>query len=169
MSEVHKPLVDLDSVRQLIRMMVDNDLIELTLRQGEEELSLRRPEPHRAAPPMPVGQAASPAAYALPASGPAGEPAVIAAAELARSSDAGLLVISSPMVGSFYAASAPDAAPFVEVGTAVQPGMVVCIIEAMKVFNEIKAEVAGTVVDVMVTNRQAVEFGQPLFKLRPSP
>ena len=77
------------------------------------------------------------------------------------------VVIKSPMVGTFYRAPAPDAPPFVEMGQAVQPGQVVCIIEAMKLMNEIKSETAGTVVEVLVETGSPVEFGQPLFIIEP--
>src|SRR5215831_12102964 len=78
------------------------------------------------------------------------------------------LEIKSPMIGTFYRAPSPESAPYVEVGTEVNPDTVVCIIEAMKVMNEIKAEAKGTITQVMVDNAKPVEFGQPLFKLRPS-
>ncbi len=90
------------------------------------------------------------------AAGPAAAPA----------EDAGLVPIRSPMVGTFYAASDPESKPYVGPGSEVGPESVVCIIEAMKVFNEIKAEMAGTIEKVMVQNAQPVEFGQPLFMVR---
>jgi len=75
--------------------------------------------------------------------------------------------IKSPMIGTFYRAPSPDAAPYVEVGTSVEPDTVVCLIEAMKVMNEIKAEAKGVITQVLVENGKPVEFGQPLFKIRP--
>ncbi len=78
-------------------------------------------------------------------------------------------IIKSPMVGTFYRAAAPDAPPFVEVGQDMEVGQVVCIIEAMKVMNEIKSEAAGRVIEVLMQNGDAVEFGQPLFVIEPSP
>jgi acetyl-CoA carboxylase biotin carboxyl carrier protein len=82
--------------------------------------------------------------------------------------DEGLIPIKSPMVGTFYAASSPDAKPFVQVGSSVDEETDVCIIEAMKVFNNIKAECRGTIAKILVTNGQTVEFGQELFLVKPS-
>jgi acetyl-CoA carboxylase biotin carboxyl carrier protein len=79
-----------------------------------------------------------------------------------------LLEINSPMVGTFYSAPSPDTPPFVSVGTSIGPESVVCIVEAMKVFNEIKAEIAGTVEKILVKNEQAIEYGQTLFLVRPN-
>ena len=87
--------------------------------------------------------------------------------ERLASEETELLTIKSPMVGSFYSASDPDSPPFVEVGSQVTPSTVVCILEAMKVFSEIKAEVSGTIEKILATNSQAVEYGQPLFLVRP--
>ena len=81
--------------------------------------------------------------------------------------DDGLHVIESPMVGTFYSAASPDAAPFATVGAKVDPTSTVCIIEAMKIFNEIKAECSGSIAEVLVQNGASVEFGQPLFKVKP--
>jgi acetyl-CoA carboxylase biotin carboxyl carrier protein len=78
-----------------------------------------------------------------------------------------LIEIKSPMVGTFYATPSPDSAPYVEIGSHVEPQTVICIIEAMKVMNEIKAENSGTVAEILVTNGQAVEYGQALFRVRP--
>ena len=86
---------------------------------------------------------------------------------MSPAADAGLIAIKSPMVGTFYAAATPDAKPFVSVGSRVDEETDVCIIEAMKVFNNIKAETRGTIAKVLVTNGQTVEFGQPLFLVKP--
>ncbi|MEM7627779.1 MAG: acetyl-CoA carboxylase biotin carboxyl carrier protein, partial [Planctomycetota bacterium] len=97
---------------------------------------------------------------AAPAAGPAAD-------DGDADSDDGTITIDSPMVGTFYTSSSPDAEAFVSVGDTVKPDDVVCIVEAMKVFNEIKADVSGKVVEVLVETGQAVEFGQPLFKIKP--
>src|SRR5690606_12894507 len=89
------------------------------------------------------------------------------AAAAAAASDANLVEIKSPMIGTFYASSSPESPPFVKVGDHIGPTSTVCIIEAMKVFNEIPAEVSGLVVQVLVENGAPVEFGQPLFKIDP--
>ena len=91
-----------------------------------------------------------------------------AAPALAANEDAGLVAIESPMVGTFYASLGPDKPPFVAVGAQLGPDSVVCLVEAMKIFNEIKAERSGTVAKVLVQSGQAVEFGQPLFMIKPS-
>jgi acetyl-CoA carboxylase biotin carboxyl carrier protein len=91
-----------------------------------------------------------------------------AEARVEAESEEGLVPISSPMVGTFYTAPDPESPPFVTVGSSVGPDTVVCIIEAMKVFNEIKAEVTGTIERILIQNEQPVEFGQPLFLIRPA-
>jgi len=109
-------------------------------------------------------QMAAPAPAAMPASAPAaaaapaGQPAV----------EEGVTIVRSPMVGTFYAAPAPDQPPYVTVGKVIKEGDVLCIIEAMKLMNEIKAELGGTVIEVMVQNGQTVEYDQPIFKIKKS-
>ncbi len=152
-------MLDIRKLKELVRLMVANDLTELDLRDSEEQVTLRR---HRLnhAPPLDAGL--PPAAGAAAAAAPS--PRGVAAAEIAAS---GLSKIASPMVGTFYAAASPDAAPFITVGSVVEPDTVVCLVEAMKIFNEIKAECSGTVEKVLVTNGDAIEFGEPLFLIRP--
>ena len=99
---------------------------------------------------------------------PAGEAAAAAAAPAPAGRKPVATVVEAPVVGTFYRAGAPDAAPFVEVGDRVEPGDVLCVIEAMKLMNDIKAEFAGEVVEVLAENGQAVEYGQPLLALLPS-
>ena len=159
-------MLDIEKIRQLIEMMVENDLVEVSLRDGEEEINLRRPtvpDPPRGDEVVPVVQAVG----ALPAPAPVVMPTAQAEPAVAPADDS-LVTIDSPMVGTYYAASDPDSAPFVQVGTTIQPGAVLCILEAMKVFNEIKAEIAGTIEKILVKNSEAVEFGQPLFQVRPA-
>ena len=103
----------------------------------------------------------APVAAAVPATATAEEPA-------GAGDDDGLAAIESPMVGTFFSAPNPDAAPFVRVGAIVDPDTVVCVMEAMKIFNEIKAEMSGTIQKVLVKSGEAVEFGQPLFLVKPS-
>ncbi len=160
-------MLDVDKIRQLIEMMVANDLVEVSLRDGDVEVNLRRPNAN--APVTTVVTAANPApvAQAAPIAQAASAPAAPAAPEPAAADDADLVEITSPMVGTFYSAADPDSPPFVTIGTEVTPGTVTCILEAMKVFNEIKAEIAGRVEKVLVKNAQAVEYGQPLFLVRP--
>ncbi len=145
-----------DEIRQLIRLLEENEDI------GEIELSS-----------SPLGWrrwrvARRPAApsYAAPAPPPvAAEAAASAAAAAAAETAADLHTLKAPMVGTFYRASSPDVEPFVSEGSKVSPGTVLCIIEAMKLMNEIEADVAGVILEILVENGQAVEFGQPLFRI----
>jgi acetyl-CoA carboxylase biotin carboxyl carrier protein len=160
-------MIDIRKLKELVRLMVANELTELDLRDSEEQVTLRRQRPDRDGV-MNGGNSAAPAA------GGGAPPAATALAEppggptaLTDQTD-GMIMIESPMVGTFYAASNPDAQPFVKVGTAVGPDTPVCIIEAMKIFNEIKAECSGTIRRILVRNGESVEFGQPLFAVEPS-
>lgn len=154
---------DLKTLRQLIKMMVDNDLTEIDLEGEGEKVKLKRGGVGAPT----VSYAAAPAPAPAPGPAPAAAPAAAGDAGGEASADDGLPTIDSPMVGSFYIASSPDAEAFVKVGDRVTPDTVVCIIEAMKVFNEIKAEMSGTISEVLVSSGDAVEFGQPLYKIKP--
>ena len=114
----------------------------------------------------PVVAAALPAAPAALAPAAAAAPAAASPATAATEEDPGMAYVTSPFVGTFYRAPAPDADPFVDVGTLVKPGQTLCIVEAMKLMNEIESDFAGTVVEVLVENGNSVEFGQKLFKVR---
>jgi len=144
--------IDFESLRQLLALMSEHDLAELEIEQEDMAVRLRK------------SGAAAPAAAPVAAAG-AAAPAGGAAAPAAKEEK--LPTINSPMVGTFYTSPSPEAAPLVKVGDHVAEDTVVCIIEAMKVFNEIRAEMGGTVEKVLVKNAQAVEFGQPLFVVRP--
>jgi len=158
-------VLDIDKIRKLIEMMVTNDLVEISLRDGEEEVNLRRPSSAAAVAMSEAVTHVHAANPGLPSTGQlAAEPTVGSKAE---DDSSGLVEIASPMVGTYYAASDPEAPPFVNIGQQVQVGMVVCILEAMKVFNEIKSEVAGTIERILVNNAEPVEFGQTLFLVRP--
>ena len=113
-------------------------------------------------------EVASPIIQAAPitAAAPAAAPATGAASEASVAEEAGISVISSPMVGTFYRSPSPDSPVFADVGTKVNADSVVCIIEAMKVMNEINSELKGTITEILVENGDAVEFGQPLFKVK---
>jgi len=146
---------DVRKIRRLIELMNEHDLNEIDLRDGEVRVRLRKgAEPMIAAP---AHYAPAPAAAA---------PAAPAAAPPAPAAD-NFLVIKSPMVGTFYTSPNPESPPFVKVGDHVGNDSIVCVIEAMKVFNEIPAEITGKIVACLVQNAQAVEFGQPLFKVDP--
>ncbi len=158
-------------ILDLLRFLSKSDFTEVTIEGANWKLSVRRgggapvvvSTPLSASQaPVPVGLAATPV-VPLPA-GPATEPAKAAPAE---SSKKNTVYIRSPMVGTFYRAPAPDKPPYVQVGDIIQKGQVVCIIEAMKLFNEIQSEVSGKVVRILVENAQPVEYDQPLFEVEP--
>jgi acetyl-CoA carboxylase biotin carboxyl carrier protein len=156
---------DVQRIRELIEIMRENDLVEIDIKHGDDQLSLRRAQPAQVVPfsgpimaPMPAGLPQPPAAEGQ------ATPTAPAAASQPQEN---LLEIKSPIVGTFYEAPSPDSDPYVEVGSRIDPQSVVCIIEAMKVMNEIKAEISGTVLERRVSNGQAVEYGQVLFKVRP--
>ena len=161
-------MIDIRKLKELVRLMVANDLTELDLRDEQETVTLRRPGPQQVPQvmsPAPVQQvAAAPAPVAAPAAAPAAE----APAPAEPAADEGLAKIESPMVGTFYASPSPDKPSFVKVGDTVDAETVVCLVEAMKIFNEIKAETSGVVEKVLPASGDSVEFGQPLFLIRPS-
>jgi acetyl-CoA carboxylase biotin carboxyl carrier protein len=162
-------MIDIRKLKELVRLMVENDLSEVDLRDTEEQVTLRR---HGTSLPPPAfihGGAGAPPVVHVAAPSVTDGAAVTsrAGAAGAAETEESLTRIESPMVGTFYAAADPDSPPFVSVGAVVQPETVVCLIEAMKIFNEIKAECAGTVERVIAKNGQAVEFGQTLFLVRP--
>lgn len=153
-------IFDVRKIRRLVELMKEHDLTEIDLHQGEVRIQLRR-----AGTGAPSGVSFVPGPQApLPALGgrPAPESETTAAAEPRATN---LTVIKSPMVGTFYTAADPDSPPFVKVGDHVGPETTVCIVEAMKVFNQIPAEVSGRIVAVLAENGAPVEFGQPLFKV----
>jgi acetyl-CoA carboxylase biotin carboxyl carrier protein len=146
-------IFDVKKVAKLIELMKEHDLAEIDLKQGDTAVRLKRGGD--------VVMAAAPAAA------PRAAPAAAGAVEAAPAAEDKMLVITSPMVGTFYRASSPEAAPFVKVGDRIGPEKTVCIVEAMKVFNEIPAGVSGQVVAILVENGAPVEFGQPLIKVDP--
>ena len=157
MSAAENPgdLFNVKKVRRLIELMKEHDLSEIDLKQADHRVRIRRGGEVITTTAAPTIQtAARPAAAAGAAAPP-------------PAADAGMLVIKSPMVGTFYKASGPDAAPFAKVGDRIGPEKTVCIIEAMKVFNEIPAGVSGQIVAILVENGAPVEFGQPLIKVDP--
>ena len=142
-----------DYIEKLAKIISDNGLTEISLEDGEQAITIRKDLPEViAAAPAAIPAAAPVAAAQAPASAPVA----------AKEPEAKGKAITSPMVGTFYAAPSPDAAPFVEVGSTVNVGDVVCIIEAMKLMNEIKSEQAGKVVQICVKNGDPIEYGQVL-------
>lgn len=151
---------DVKKVRKFIELMNEHDLAEIDLRQGDQRIRLRRgPEAvtFSAAPTMHASAAPSVSSSQSAGSKPA-----------AAADDGNFLTIKSPMVGTFYAAANPESPPFVKIGDQVGPETTVCIVEAMKVFNEIPAECAGRIVAVLAQSGDPVEFNQPLFRVEPN-
>jgi acetyl-CoA carboxylase biotin carboxyl carrier protein len=189
-------MIDLKTLKQLVKLMTDNDLTELDIEGEGDRVKLKRgsaqgnggvpfvttPAPGNLAPGSPpsgslaAGSLApgpgtfAPGGFAPGAAqgGTATTGSATGAASSAASAEPEGATINSPMVGTFYSAASPDAKPFIAAGDRVTADTVVCIIEAMKVFNEIKAEASGVVERVLVENGQAVEFGQPLFVIKPA-
>ena len=147
---------NLERIRQLVELMKEHDLGQVDLRQGDQRIQLKR-----AGEIVPGTHLVSPAQASVPyASVPVPEQPVAD-----RDVDADLTLIKSPMVGTFYLKPNPEAESFVKVGDWVSPETTVCIIEAMKVFNEVPAEVSGRIVAVLVENEEPVDFDKPLFKV----
>lgn len=145
--------MDIRKIKKLIELLEESGVAEIEIKEGEESVRISR------------SQAAQTIQYAPPPNMAAPAPAApvpVATAAAAPEQEAGLM-IESPMVGIFYSAASPGAKAFVEVGQHVNKGDVVCIIEAMKILNQIEAEVSGTVKTVLAENGQPVEFGEPLF------
>ena len=156
---------DLRKIKELIEIMEQNGLVELEIKHADDKIFLKRCPPQQ-----PAGTAAPTASPKSAAASSGADVTDLSAIEVpspASPQDENLVEIKSPIVGTFYATPSPDSEPYVEVGSHVEPQTVVCIIEAMKVMNEIKAETSGTIAEIQVTNGQAVEYGQVLFKLRP--
>ena len=153
--------MDLEEIKQIIALMKRNELTEFELEREGSKIRIKRG-------PNGTSQFDTVPVVALPA--PAAVPVAVAPAAAVPApkaeTAADTIEIKSPMVGTFYRSPSPEAAPFVETGVAVTEETVVCIIEAMKVMNEIKAEIKGVITEVLVENGKAVEYGQPLFRLR---
>jgi acetyl-CoA carboxylase biotin carboxyl carrier protein len=161
--------MDFKQIQELIKMINKSNIGELTIEQKDFRVTIRQKEeqvtqvvsapvhsvPVHAAAPQPVAPPSAPAPAETPV---AKEPAAAA----------NLITIKSPMIGTFYRRTSPDKPNLVDVGSAVEPGKIVCIIEAMKLFNEIESEVKGTIVKVLVEDASPVEYDQPLFVVEPS-
>ncbi len=154
--------MDLKDIKAIIDLMKKNSVSEFELEKQDFKIRLKRGNNGG---PIAVYDDAPAVTYVPAPALTAPVPTAPAAVPAAVSSE---IEIKSPMIGTFYRAPSPESAPYVEVGAEVNPETVVCIIEAMKVMNEIKAEVKGVVTQVLVENAKPVEFGQPLFKVRPA-
>jgi acetyl-CoA carboxylase biotin carboxyl carrier protein len=152
--------MDVGLLERMVKLMSANDLNTVDVRDGDKRVILKR----GAVVSAPVYSAPAPA---VPALAPSNSSSSTSSSATPPAEDANLHSIKSPMVGTFYAAGSPDAKAFVQVGSTVDEETDVCIIEAMKVFNNIKAETRGTIAKILVTNGQTVEFGQVLFLVKP--
>jgi acetyl-CoA carboxylase biotin carboxyl carrier protein len=147
--------MDIRKVKKLIELLEESGISEIEISEGEESVRISRyPQPGT------VGAAAAPVAVAAPAAAPS---APTGSAPPPPPAPSRGQQVTAPMVGTFYSGPAPGAKPFVEIGTEVKPGDTLCVIEAMKMMNQIESEFAGRVVSVLVENGSPVEFGQPLF------
>lgn len=150
-----KDIFDVQRIREIIELMEEHDLSAVDLQQGDEKIKLNR--------------GGSVPVYAAPTPAPAAAaPAVSAPAAADPASNAGSVTINAPMVGTFYARANPESDPFVKVGDVVSEDTIVCIVEAMKVFNEIPAECSGKIVEILVKDQEAIDFGKPMFRVEPS-
>jgi acetyl-CoA carboxylase biotin carboxyl carrier protein len=147
--------MDLKELKALVRLMEGGDLEELEVAEGDRRVRIRR----RSGDGLPVRRAGAPAQ---------GGAKITSTPAMAAADTAGFVPIESPMVGTFYRAPAPGAEPYVKEGDTIQKGTVVCIVEAMKLMNEIESEVAGRIARVVAENGKPVEFGQPLFWVEPT-
>jgi acetyl-CoA carboxylase biotin carboxyl carrier protein len=167
--------VDLKDIKGIIELMKKNSISEFELEKQDFKVKLRRGPTAAEISQYQTAhiEEATPLAYLPPHQGMVPQqvqagPAQGAETAVPENKDDGLAEITSPMIGTFYRSSSPESASYVEVGSEVEPDTVVCIVEAMKVMNEIKAEAKGVITKVMLENAKPVEFGQPLFKIRPS-
>jgi acetyl-CoA carboxylase biotin carboxyl carrier protein len=154
-------------LKELIEFLIEKDIAEFELERGDVKVRIKRGAEHVTAPPAPHF-----AVHAAPASAPeiapvAPPPAPVQSAPAAPAAEAGLHTVRSPIVGTFYECPSPGSPPFVKTGDVVDVGQVLCIVEAMKLMNEIEADVAGEIVKKLVANGQPIEYGQELFVIRP--
>jgi acetyl-CoA carboxylase biotin carboxyl carrier protein len=157
----------LEDVKKLVQLVEKSDVTHISWKRGVEKVEIRRGGIVAAAPPAPVYHQAQNAVAApvLAAPPPAAAPAARVEAPATKAPG---VIVNSPFVGTFYRSPSPDSPMFVDVGSKVKKGQVLCIVEAMKLMNEIEAEVDGTVAEIFVQNATPVEFGEPLFRIVPA-
>jgi acetyl-CoA carboxylase biotin carboxyl carrier protein len=151
-----------DEIRELIQLAVDSGIAELEVQRGENRVRIRRALPSGQEIPITVAPQSAP--QPVPAPQPSFAPPQEAAG---KAPDSDLILVKSPIVGTYYDSPSPGSPPFVRAGERIQPGKVLCIIESMKLMNEIEAEVAGILESKLVQNGQPVEYGEALFAIRP--
>lgn len=164
--------MDIKEIQNLIRFVAKSGVNEVAIEQGDFKITIKSDkaqtgEQQPIVPSIPVTLQQSPPP-AVPLSSPPAEPAPAEAAPQAEEEDSQLIEIKSPMIGTFYRRSAPDKEPYVNVGDTIRPGDVICIVEAMKLFNEIESEVSGKIAKVLVDDTSPIEYDQPLFLVDPS-
>ncbi len=162
-------MIDFDFLERLIQALDNSSVDSLEIERGGTRVHLSKSPPQAA--PIAMAHGAMPMSAPMPAAAPAAAPTAASTPEApaaAPSSSSNLLEITSPMVGTFYRSPAPDAPSYVDVGARVGPGDTLCIIEAMKLMNELECEISGTIAEICIENAQPVEFGQVLFRVDPS-
>ncbi|MET0556738.1 MAG: acetyl-CoA carboxylase biotin carboxyl carrier protein [Vicinamibacteria bacterium] len=161
--------MNLKELKEILQLLDEKEITEFELEEEGMKLRVRKASPAAAAPaPAPVLAPQPVAAVPAPAVAPPPAPAAPAAAPPAAEKDAGLVLVKSPIVGTFYRTPDPNSPPFVSVGDKIRPGQVMCIIEAMKLMNEIESELSGEVVTIHHESGQPVQYGDPLFSIRPA-
>lgn len=160
--------MDFKQIQELIKMVNKSNIGELTIEQKDFRVTIRQKEDHVTQVVSAAPVQAAPVAVAAPQPAAAPAPAAPASAAPAAAPASNLVTIKSPMIGTFYRKASPDKPNFVEVGSDVTQGSVVCIIEAMKLFNEIESEISGKIVKVLVDDASPVEYDQPLFLVEPA-
>ena len=150
--------MNIKEIKEMINLMNENSLSELEIEKDDMRIRLKK---------TPTGIEGFEGAQVLQGQAAVGAPAKVGAAQEAEKSEIKTVEIKSPMVGTFYRAPNPEAVPYVEAGATIEPGQVICIIEAMKLMNEIKSEIRGKILEILVDNAEPVEFGQPLFLIEP--
>ena len=164
--------MDLKEIQELIRILSKSNIAEIRIEKENFKITLRTKDFYLENKTGPVMMTAPQMQMSSPVQASVAAPALATetpkAVSPAANSEAGLITIKSPMVGTFYRSGGPDKAPFVNVGDEVKTGQVICIIEAMKLFNEIESEVNGKIVKILVDNSKPIEYDQPLFLVQPS-
>jgi acetyl-CoA carboxylase biotin carboxyl carrier protein len=156
----------MEDVKKLVQLVERTDVTHIEWEKGPEKVVIKRG--NSVAPPVPVAPVVHAAALSAPVPAPAPAAAALAAPKAeAKAADKPGVLVNSPFVGTFYRAPSPESPPFVDVGAKVKKGQTLCIVEAMKLMNEIEAETDGTVAEILVQNATPVEFGEPLFRIVP--
>lgn len=160
--------MELKEIKELIKLVSESGVSEVDVARGDFKISIRKTEERTmVVQQTPSYMQASPVIAAAPASSPVATERLESHATKTETPAGNFITIKSPMIGTYYKSSSPDKAPFVQVGDEVKPGQVLCIVEAMKLFNEIECEVSGKIVKILVENSSPVEYDQPLFLVEP--